>query len=88
MSKSELKNHRLSTKVSESDYQLAKNIARNYGLKSVYHLLQTLLECFLRHVDSVRDSRYDRGVGVEIDEMFDEMMGYEETPRGRNGRRV
>lgn len=75
---------RINTKVSEADYSALQTIVRTYGFRSIYQLLQTLLMCFLRHVDSVRDEEYETGIGVEIDEMFDEMM--EEQDRSSRSR--
>ena len=65
---------RINTKVSDADYAVIQAIVRDYGFRSVYQLMQTLVMTFLRHVDSVRDAEYEEGVGVEIEEMFDEMM--------------
>lgn len=47
---------------------------KEYRFRSVYQLVQTLVVCFIRHIDTVRDMEYERSYGVEIDEMFDEFM--------------
>ena len=77
------KSRRINTKVTESDYRILLHVVREYGFRSVYQLLQTLLVCFIRHIDSVRDAQYETGIGVEIDEMFEDMM----EPRPRASRR-
>lgn len=76
-----LKSRRINTKVTEYDYNLLLRVVKEYKFRSVYQLVQTLVLCFIRHIDSVRDAEYERGVGVEIDEMFDEMM--KPIPRSR-----
>ena len=73
------KSRRINTKVTESDYRILLHVVREYGFRSVYQLLQTLLVCFIRHVDSVRDAQFEEGIGVEIDEMFEDLM----APRPR-----
>ncbi len=73
------KSRRINTKVSEGDYRILLAVVREYGFKSMYQLLQALLLCLIRHVDSVRDAEYEDGIGAEIGEMFDELM--EPQPR-------
>ena len=74
--------HRINTKVTESDYRLLARVVREYKFRSIYQLVQTLVMCFIRHIDGVRDAEYEEGIGVEIDEMFDDMMN--PIPRSRS----
>lgn len=67
------KSHRINTKVTEADYKALMAIVKMYRFKSIYQLVQALIMCFLRHVDTVRDAEYDDGIDVEIDEMFDDL---------------
>lgn len=75
------KSHRINTKVTEADYRLLSRVVKEYKFRSIYQLVQTLVMCFIRHIDSVRDAEYEEGIGVEIDEMFDDMM--RPLPRSR-----
>lgn len=75
------KARRINTKVTERDYRLLALVVKEYGFRSIYQLVQTLVLCFIRHIDSERDAEYERGVGVEIDEMFEDMM--KPLPRSR-----
>ena len=56
-----------------ADYKRLQAICRDYGFKSIYQLLQTLLRCLLRHTGHIpEDEEYS--MGNEINEMFEEMM--------------
>lgn len=74
------KSRRICSKVTESDHKALMAIVRLYGFKSVYQLVQALILCFLRHVDSIRDEEYEDGMAVEIDEMFEDL----ERPQPRS----
>ncbi len=75
------KSRRINTKVTEYDYRLLARVVKEYKFRSIYQLVQTLVLCFIRHIDSARDAEFEDGVGVEIDEMFDELM--KPIPRSR-----
>ena len=80
--------HRVYSNVTPADYRRLQAICRDYGFKSIYQLLQTLLRCLLRHTGHIlEDEEYS--MGNEISEMFEEMMEpaerqkYYSTYRGR-----
>ena len=80
--------HRVYSNVSDSDFRRLQAICRDYGFKSVYALLQTLLRCLLRHTGHIPEPE-EYSMGNEISEMFEEMMEpgerqkYYSTYRGR-----
>jgi hypothetical protein len=80
--------HRVYSNVSNEDFDKLTRICRDYGFKSIYALLQTLLRCLLKHTGHIpQDEEYS--MGREIDEMFEEMLDptnrskYYQTSRGR-----
>ena len=77
--KSQQKVHRVNTKINEADYNLLLLACVKYKFSSIYELLQALLICFLRYMDKERDMQEEKGMDVEINEMFAEL----ETPAKR-----
>lgn len=65
--------HRVYSNVSREDYTALKKLCKDYGFKSIYALLQTLLRCLLRHTGSIPDDE-EYSMGKEIDDMFEEML--------------
>ena len=80
--------HKVFTNISPADYARLQTICKDYGFKSMYQLLQTLLRCLLRHTGHVPEPE-EYSMGNEISEMFEEMMEpgerqkYYSTYRGR-----
>ena len=80
--------HRVYSNVTPADYRRLQAICKDYGFKSIYQLLQTLLRCLLRHTGHAPEPE-EYSMGNEISEMFDELMEpgerqkYYSTYRGR-----
>ena len=80
--------HRVYSNVTPADYRNLQAICKDYGFKSIYQLLQTLLRCLLRHTGHEPESE-EYSMGNEINEMFEEMMEpserqkYHATYRGK-----
>ena len=80
--------HRVYSNVTPADYRKLQSICKDYGFKSIYQLLQTLLRCLLRHTGQEPEPE-EYSMGNEINEMFDELMEpgerqkYYATYRGR-----
>ena len=80
--------HRVYSNVSDADYRKLVRLCKEYGFKSIYSLLQTLLRCLLRHIGQAPEPE-EYSMGNEISEMFDELMEpgerqkYYATYRGR-----
>ena len=80
--------HRVYSNVTPADYRRLQAICKDYGFKSIYQLLQTLLRCLLRHTGHEPEPE-EYSIGNEISEMFEEMMEpaerqkYYSTYRGR-----
>ena len=80
--------HRVYSNVTPADYRKLQAICKDYGFKSIYQLLQTLLRCLLRHTGQAPEPE-EYSMGNEINEMFEEMMEpserqkYYATYRGR-----
>lgn len=70
----EYKNIRLHTKVDASTFRILKERCRAGGFRSIYKLMQALLEGFCRYVDTDYDRSFSEGMRKELDEMFDELM--------------
>ncbi len=79
---------RVYSNITDSDFRKLQMICKDYGFKSVYQLLQTLLRCLLRHTGHTPEPE-EYSMGNEIGEMFEEMMEpserqkYYATYRGR-----
>lgn len=65
--------HRVYSNVTPADYRKLQAICNDYGFKSIYQLLQTLLRCLLRHTGQIPEPE-EYSMGNEINEMFEEMM--------------
>ena len=82
--------HRVYSNVTPEDYRRLQAICKDYGFKSIYQLLQTLLRCLLRHTGQAPEPE-EYSMGNEISEMFDELMEpgerqkYYATYRGKKG---
>ena len=67
--KTEYTDVRINSKLAEADYLRLKEICAQYGFKSVYNLVQTLIQVLLRTVDKDKDSQFVEGVPVELTEI-------------------
>jgi hypothetical protein len=65
--------HRVYSNITDSDFRKLQKICKEYGFKSVYALLQTMLRCLLRHTGQTPEPE-EYSMGNEINEMFAEMM--------------
>jgi hypothetical protein len=80
--------HRVYSNVTDADFHKLERICKDYGFKSIYQLLQTMLRCLLRHTGHEPEPE-EYSMGNEINEMFEEMMEpvdrqkYYATYRGR-----
>ena len=72
--------HRVYSNVTPADYRKLQAICKDYGFKSIYQLLQTLLRCLLRHTGHVPEPE-EYSMGNEISEMFEEMIAPEERQK-------
>ena len=70
----ERKDIKLHTKVNASTFMVLKAKCRAGGFKSIYKLMQALLESFCRYSDTDYDRTFQEGMRKELDEMFDELM--------------
>ena len=68
------KNIKLSTKVDAVTFRILKNRCRTGQFRSIYKLMQALLEGFCRYSDPDYDRTFQKGMRQEINEMFDELM--------------
>ena len=64
--------HRVYTNISDSNFRKLQKVCKDYGFKSIYALLQTLLECFMDHVN--QPQKEEPTINNEIGEMFEEML--------------
>ena len=64
--------HRVYSNITDSDFRKLQKICKDYGFKSIYQLLQTLLRCLLRHTGHQPEPE-EYSMGNEIHEMFDEL---------------
>ena len=71
------KNIPVRTKVDARTYRMLEEKRKAGGFRSIYQLLQALLECFCRYSDPEYDRGKDKGMGKEIEDMFDELAGWE-----------
>ena len=65
--------HRVYSNISDSDFRKLQKICKDYGFKSIYSLLQTMLRCLLMHTGQEPEPE-EYSMGNEISEMFDELM--------------
>ena len=76
MSKKTYIKQKIDTYVSANDVVRLKSVCERYGYKSIYQLLQHLVYCFLRAVDSENDP-IDEPLPEEIKEMFTDNAEWE-----------
>ena len=65
---------RVYTKVSKEEQSMLTLLCAEYGFKSLYQLLQTLVRIFLKYADTEAYEQEDESLGKEIEDMFDELM--------------
>ena len=80
--------HRVYSNITDADFRTLERVCKEYGFKSIYQLLQTLLRCFLRHLGQAPEPE-EYSMSNEISEMFEDMIEpinrqkYYATYRGR-----
>ena len=65
---------RLYTKVSKEEQSMLTLLCAEYGFKSLYQLLQTLIRIFLRYANTEAYEKEDESLAKEIEDMFDKLM--------------
>lgn len=71
--------NRIYTKVSDDEIRAIRQICAEFGFRSTYQLMQSLIRALVRYADSVAYEEEDTSLGKEIEDMFNEMV--EEQPR-------
>jgi hypothetical protein len=61
---------KVGTKLTPSEHRLLLKTVHDYGFSSMYQLIQTLIRCFLRSVNSQYDATFDDAMSVDIEQMF------------------
>jgi hypothetical protein len=80
--KKKYKNQKIDTYVSVEDVTRLRSICKEYGYKSIYHLLKHLVYCFLRVADPENDP-IDEPLPIEIEEMFTDNAEWEKHERSK-----
>jgi hypothetical protein len=72
-------NKKIVSRISAYDYGRLDSIAKEYGFKSIYEIMQGLVYCFLRSMEK-NDVRQPPSIDEEVDDMFRSLSEYEEHP--------
>ena len=67
-------NVRICSKIRDSEYNRLKDICQQYGFKSVYQIIQTLIQVTLRAIYVEKDYQYTEGVPVELTKMITDAL--------------
>lgn len=70
--KKKLLTRKVNTRVTPETYRRLQAIARAYGFRSVYEILQSLIHCFLRAADKEHDQQAEP-LPYDVEQMFSEM---------------
>lgn len=73
--------YRLYTKVSAEEHSMLLKLCADYGFRSTYQLMQTLVRTLLRYADSAAYEEEEQSLGKEIEDMFDDMMTEQERTK-------
>ena len=70
--------YRIYSNVSKEEYILLRTICRQYGFRSIYQLIQTLIHTYLRYAKTEEYEEEPYSLSKEVEDMFDEMMEEQE----------
>jgi hypothetical protein len=73
--------YRLYTKVSAEEHRMILKLCADYGFRSTYQLMQTLVRTLLRYADSAAYEEEEQSLGKEIEDMFSDMMTEQERTK-------
>ena len=73
--------HRIYSNVSAREFALLQTLCKEYGFKSIYCLIQTLVRALLRYANTSAYEDEEFSLGKEVEDMFDEMLSTPEAER-------
>lgn len=73
--------HRIYSNVSAREFALLQALCKDYGFKSIYNLMQTLVRALLRYANSATYEDEEFSLGKEVEDMFDEFLNTPEAER-------